>query len=106
MEAQEAVNKLCEHLLGKDWCPGDWANNITANEKIVDEIIGRYKGITESPVNKWRKSRLHRRCEFCKHCVLGTRDVCDPKNKLVNSHAHRPLCSCFQLKPYKEKPNE
>lgn len=102
MEAQEAVNKLCEHLLGKDWCPGDWANNITANEKIVDEIIGRYKGATETPVNKWRKSRLHRKCEFCKHYELVPCEMCKAKNKRVDSRDRKPFCSCFQLKPYKE----
>ena len=104
MEAQDAVYKLEEHLLGRGWYASDWENNATANQRIVNEIIGRYKGVTESPVNKWR--RKHRRCEFCKHCVLGSRDICEPKNKFVNSRAPRPFCACFQLKPYKEKVDE
>lgn len=105
LEAQEAVNKLCDHLLGDDWYIVDPVCNIQANAIIVDEIISRYKGATESPVNKWRRSRLHRRCEFCKHFVagaLGCRDVCSAKNKRTYGRTPRPFCSCFQLIPYKE----
>ena len=105
LEAQEAVNKLCDHLLGDDWYIVDPVCNTQANAIIVDEIISRYKGATESPVNKWRRSRLHRKCEFCKYFVAGAtgcRDVCSAKNKYVLASTPRLFCGVFQLKPYKE----
>ena len=105
LEAQEAVDKLCYHLLGDDWYIVDPVCCTQANAIIVDEITGRYKGVTESPVNKWRRSRLHRKCEFCKYFSPSgnsCRNVCRAKNEYVFASAPRPFCSCFQLKPYKE----
>lgn len=105
LEAQEAVDKLCDHLLGDDWYIVDPVCNTQGNAIIVDEITGRYKGVTESPVNKWRRSRLHRKCEFCKYFSPSNRpcaDVCRAKNKYVFASTPRPFCRVFQLKPYKE----
>lgn len=62
-------------------------------------------------VSKWRKSRLHRRCNFCKYCVhRGGVDFghyfCTSKEIVISeTDAHqipRPFCALFELKPSKE----
>ena len=102
MEAQEAVNKLCDHLLGKDWYIADPVSTNQANDIIVEEIIGKYKGVTESPINRWR--RRHKKCKFCKHCVPVSvlEGNCLAKDKIVDMKISRPFCSVFQLKPYND----
>lgn len=116
MDAQKAVDELATHLLGDDWYIVDPVSAIQANEIIVEEIKSRYAGVTESPTNKWRRSRANRRCKFCKHykevpcvrvgafgkefsCVKG---VCNAKDRVVNGNVHRPFCKVFQLKPFYE----
>jgi len=72
--------------------------------KHLDEIVSRYNGVTESPVNKWR--RKHKRCEFCEYYKpLGpSNGVCVAKNKRVSSPSgSRRFCRVFLLKPYKEE---
>ena len=101
-------------MLGDDWYIVDPVSTIQANEIIVEEIKSRYAGVTESPINKWRRSRVNRRCKFCKHyrevpCVFvdafgeesnGVKGACDAKGRLVNGNVHRPFCKVFQLKSF------
>lgn len=55
-------------------------------------------------VAKWRKSRLHRKCLYCKFsshlpstpCSAGIW-FCDAKMKMINPDIHRPFCKCFTL---------
>lgn len=42
MEAQKAVNELCDYLLGERWYIEDPVCNSQANAIIVDEIKARY----------------------------------------------------------------
>ena len=42
MYAQDAVNKLTEHFLGKDWYITDPVTNYDANDIIVKEITSKY----------------------------------------------------------------
>ena len=42
MYAQDAVNKLTEHFLGKDWYITDPVTNYDANDIIVKEITLKY----------------------------------------------------------------
>lgn len=105
LEAQEALNMLEKHLLGDDYYIVDPVNNMQANAIVVDEIISRYKGPTESPANKWR--RRHKKCRFCKHCsytpIVAGHDPkgwCNVRMKCVNDRTPRHFCSAFQLKPY------
>ena len=114
MDPQKAIEELKAHLLGDDWYIVDPVSTIQANEIIVEEIKSRYAGVTESPINKWRRSRVNRRCKFCKHyrevpCVFvdafgeefnGVKGACDAKGRLVNGNVHRPFCKVFQLKSF------
>ena len=109
MEPQKAILELKTHLLGDDWYITDPAGNEQANDIIVEEIKGRYKGVTESPANRWRRSQVNRRCKFCQHyeshksIALGIdseRGVCHAKDRLVNGDIHRPFCKVFQLKSF------
>lgn len=101
MTAQEAVNKLAAHLLGKDWY-SYYTNHEDINDEIVQTICRRYPGINEDPVRKWR--RKHKRCAFCQHVKYlnnpcGTSAfLCKAKDKLVNIESHRPFCGLFELK--------
>ena len=67
MGPQKAIEELTIHLLGDDWYIIDSCSTDQTNEVIVEEIKSRYAGVTESPINKWRRSRVNRRCKFCKH---------------------------------------
>lgn len=42
MEAQEAVNELCDYLLGKDWYVVDPLRPAQVNAIIVDDIKATY----------------------------------------------------------------
>ena len=101
MDPQEALNKLCTHLLGKDFYCISGSSNYTCNAEIVDNICGRYKAVDESPVDKWR--RRHKRCYFCKHlrCLENPMGydtfTCDAKGKTVNIDIPRPFCTVFEL---------
>lgn len=111
MNAQEAVNKLCVHLLGKDWYIVDPVRNEEANDIIVDEIMSKYRAVDESPVDKWR--RKHKKCMWCRHCV-GHKAItstceqasvfeCTAKGKYIASiDFPRPFCTLFELKKEKE----
>ena len=115
MEAQEAISVLGNHLLGNDWTITDPVSGGQANDIIVEEIKSRYKGVSESPVNKWRRSRVNRRCEFCQHYDVNTfvrqdfgqeSGFCRAKSKIVNGYIHRPFCKVFQLKSFYGKDNK
>lgn len=102
MTAQEAVNKIVEHLLGKNWY-SDCIYQENINEDIVETICRRYRGKDEDPVIKWR--RRHKRCSFCKHCrstgiVPFTPLVytCTAKRKNININTPRPFCGLFELR--------
>ena len=109
MEAKEALSTLVTHLLGDDWYIIGPVASDQANDIIVEEIKGRYKGVTESPTNKWRRARVNRRCLFCQHykshksIALGIdseRGACIAKDRIVNGDIHRPFCKVFQLKSF------
>ena len=116
MDAQKAIEELTTHLLGDDWYIVDSVSTDQANEVIVEEIKSRYTGAAESPINKWRRSRVNRRCKFCKHyrevpCVCvgafgkefnGVKGVCNAKDRAANGNIHRPFCKVFQLKSFYE----
>ena len=101
MEAQEAVNKIAGHLLGKDWY-SYYTNHEDINDEIVEAICRRYPGKDETPVAKWR--RKHKRCGFCqyveyRHNPFGTSYFkCKAKDKLVNTDIPRPFCGLFELR--------
>lgn len=95
MTAQEAVNKLADHLLGKDWYIVDPVCNEQANDIIVEEICSKYKAIDESPVDRYR--RRSRKCKWCRHCSdSGVR--CNAKDETIIWDGPRIFCSCFELK--------
>ena len=101
MTAQDAVNKIASHLLGKDWY-SCYTNHEDINDEIVQTICRRYSGKNEDPVRKWR--RKHKRCAFCQHvkyldnpCGIGAFS-CEAKDKLVNIEIPRPFCGLFELK--------
>ena len=111
MNAQKAIDELTTHLLGEDFYIVDPVSADQANEAIIEEIKSRYVGATESPVNKWRRSRANRRCKFCKSynshkCIgrgiLEEKGSCSAKDRVVNGNVHRPFCKVFQLKSFYE----
>lgn len=98
MDAQTTVNKLADHLLGKDWYIADSVGGNQANDIIFEEIAGRYKAVDESPADRWR--RKHKRCLWCKYCkfeVYCGSYSCTVKVKPVNPDMPKPFCSVFQL---------
>ena len=103
MEAQEALNKLCRHLLGKDWCIVDPVGVEQGNDIIVNTIMKRYPAVDETPVDKWR--RKHKQCRWCNHCyenleyTIGVVYGCKAKGlEFVNPYRSRPFCTLFELK--------
>ena len=116
MDPQKAIDELATHLLEDEWYIKDPVSADQANEAIIEESKSRYAGATESPANKWRRSRVNRRCKFCKHyrevpCVYidefgdefnGVKGVCNAKDRDVNGSIHRPFCKVFQLKSFYE----
>lgn len=101
MTAQEAVNKISSHLLGRDWY-SYYTNHDDINGEIVETICSRYSSKYEDPVDKWR--RKHKRCYFCRHlkyldnpCGTGAFQ-CQAKTRLVNIEIPRPFCVLFELK--------
>ena len=108
MTAQEAVNKIAERLLGKNWY-SYYYNIEDINSEIVETICGRYRGKDEDPVTKWR--RRHKRCCFCKHCrpigivpFTPRAFTCTAKGKDININTPRPFCGLFELR--KEESND
>ena len=108
LSAQKALDILTTHLLGEGYYIVDPVNNLEGNAIIVDDIIGMYKGVTESPVNAWR--RKHKRCEFCQYyrdrydfTTIICDGSCEAKHKKIeDKKASRRFCKVFKLKPYKE----
>ena len=105
MDPQKAIQELKTHLLGNDWYIIDSCSTDQANEAIVEEIKSRYAGVTESPINKWRRSRVNRRCKFCQNYINHShfedvKGVCNAKDRVVNGYIHRPFCKVFQLKSF------
>ena len=108
MEAQEALNKLCRHLLGGDWYIVDPVGVEQGNDIIVDQIMKRYPAVDETPVDKWR--RKHKRCKWCIHHKPYT--VFNPNSQSfetcyeckakdvspINIDIPRPFCTLFNLK--------
>lgn len=111
MNAQKAIDELTTHLLGEDFYIVDSVSDDQANEVIVEEIKSRYAGASESPINKWRRSRVNRRCKFCKNynsykCIgrgiVEEKGSCSAKDRVVIGNIHRPFCKVFQLKSFYE----
>ena len=113
MDPQKAIDELTTHLLGEDFCIVDPVSGGQGYDVIVEEIKSRYAGASESPINKWRRSRVNRRCKFCKsysydsHKCIGRGIVvekgsCNAKDRIVNGNIHRPFCKVFQLKSFYE----
>ena len=106
MNAQDAVNKLCVHLLGKDWYIVDPVGVEQGNDIIVDQIMKRYPAVDETPVDKWR--RKHKRCKWCRNCesfgpyLLYHKCVAKDHTN-INIDIPRLFCTLFELK--KEKTN-
>ena len=108
MNAQDAVNKLCVHLLGKDWYIVDPVGVEQEIDIIVDQIMKRYPAVDESPVDKWR--RKHKQCRWCTHCyedlefddnkhTIGITYRCKAKClRIMIPHMSRPFCTLFELK--------
>lgn len=96
MSNNEAIYKLAAHFLGKDWY-SYYTNTDDINDEIVDTICKRYRGVDESPVNKWR--RRHKRCKFCTH--MNEFFECKVKECRVNPSTPRPFCYAFELRKVK-----
>lgn len=98
MTAQDALNKLVDHLLGRDWYIADPVGGEQANEIIVDQICKRYPAVDEDPVNRYR--RRHKKCIWCKH-YYGVTGECRAKSIIINNYkASKPhrFCTLFNLK--------
>lgn len=96
MSNNEAIYKLAAHFLGKDWY-SYYTNTDDINDEIVDTICKRYRGVDESPANKWR--RRHKRCKFCTH--MNEFFECKVKECKVNPSTPRPFCYAFELRKVK-----
>lgn len=101
MTAEEALQAIAEHLLGKDWYSFYW-NHEDIYQDIVETICSRYSGKKEDRVTQWR--RRHKRCEFCRHieyldnpCGISAYKCC-AKEKLVHEWLPRPFCGLYELK--------
>lgn len=53
--AQDAINILCQGLLGEDWYIVDPIGNSQVNTLIVDEILYKYNKKYRKEANKYRK---------------------------------------------------
>jgi hypothetical protein len=97
MTAQDALNKLVNHLLGRDWYIADPVGGEQANEIIVDQICKRYPAVDEDPVDRYR--RRHKKCIWCKY-YCSYKGSCDAKSRGMNtveaSKPH-PFCTLFKL---------
>ena len=97
MTAQDALNKLVDHLLGRDWYIADPVGVEQANEIIVDQICKRYPAVDEDPVDMYR--RRHKKCIWCKYydSFIGS---CEAKSRgMSNVEANKPhpFCTLFKL---------
>lgn len=100
MDAQTALDKLVEHLLGKEYYIVDPVGGNQARESIVNEICSRYPAVKEDPVDAYR--RKHKKCKWCKHCdnslLRSCYTMCRAKDIRIYADARRPFCSLFELK--------
>lgn len=104
MDAQTALKKLTNHLLGERYYIADQVGGEQANEIIVNDICSIYKAVDETPVQRWR--RRYKKCLWCKYCkmerpVIAEIDPfykCKAKLKVVNPDIPRLFCSLFTLK--------
>ena len=98
MNAQTALNKLKDHLLGKNWYIVDPVGGEQGNEIIVNEIMSKYPAKDKDPVEEYRWK--HRKCIWCKHCneFMGGYGTCKAKAKSVNPNRSHNFCKMFQIK--------
>ena len=108
MKSDDALNEICNHLLGKNWYIADPVGSDQARDIIVDEIKKNYPAKNETAVDKWR--RRHKRCAWCTHCKSGhifnpnslsveTRYDCEAKEHWnIKIDRPRPFCTLFILK--------
>ena len=106
MDAQTCVNKLCEHLLGKNRYISDPVSGTQANDIIYEEICRKFPGDNDSLKDKYR--RRHPKCKFCHYVkyYIANGEVlaeCTVTEKLVNDGFPRYLCSAFELKKEKKE---
>lgn len=69
IQAQDALNELCEYLLGKDYYIVDPLNNSQANAIIVDDIKAKYPPVNSGLVSwlRWKFGRMCRSRKKNKH---------------------------------------
>ena len=108
MKSDDALNEICNHLLGKNWYIADSVGSDQARDIIVDEIKKNYPAKDETAVDKWR--RRHKRCAWCTHCKsdhifnpnslsIETRYNCEAKKHWnIEIDRPRPFCTLFILK--------
>ena len=108
MKSDDALNEICNHLLGKNWYITDPVGSDQVRDIIVDEIKKNYPAKDETAVDKWR--RRHKRCAWCTHCKSGhifnpnslsieTRYDCEAKEHWnIKIDRPRPFCTLFILK--------
>lgn len=108
MDAQEAVYKIVDHLLGAEYYGIETGSPSNYNDVAVASIMHYYptKGMT--PVDKWRAR--HKRCKWCTHCVPRTvinpiklefeivYDCVAKEARSINIDIPRPFCTVFNLK--------
>ena len=100
MTAQDALNKLVDHLLGRGWYIADPVGGEQANEIIVEEICKRYSAVDEDPVDRYRK-RV-KKCIWCEH-YKGHIAECVAKSKPMTAHIAskpHPFCTLFKLEKH------
>ena len=106
MDAQTALDKLVEHLLGKDYYIVNPVGGDQAREIIVNEICSRYPAVKEDPVDVYR--RKHKKCKWCAHRIEDLRfddgkhciEViyrCVAKGCLVLPEKDHKRCKLFKL---------
>ncbi len=99
MTAEEALQALVQHLLGKDWYSIYW-NSEDIHQDIVETIRSRYRGKKEDRITKWR--RRHKPCMTCRHFDEYWIDnelicECDAKCKLIGRRDRRPFCGLYEV---------
>lgn len=99
MTAEEALQSLVHHLLGKGWYSLYW-NSEDIYQDIVDTICSRYRGKKEDQVTQWR--RRHKRCKFCRHLEYLSNPCgisafkCRAKETIVCEWLPRPFCGLYE----------
>jgi hypothetical protein len=54
MEAQKAVDFLCQYLLGNNWCSPNPVSTRQINTEIVIEILYKYSSSFRKEVRRWK----------------------------------------------------